>query len=261
MNSQRIPEFENRYLCQLKASVRPKACLLCFPYAGASANIYRKWSDLLPETIDLYGVQYRGRGYRISEVQHTSISAIVDDLLVEIKYLLDTPLVLFGHSLGAIIAYEFARALSANCTGNPAHLFVSGLTPPHIEYQAKKIHHLPDDDFIREISVLNGTPEEVLNNFDLLRLVLPSLRADLYLAENWTYNDKYLLPTPVTVMAGHEDNTVQISTIQEWGCCSSGPVNIHLFPGDHFFIEEHFEKIVGLISQSLPGDESDAERF
>src|SRR5271156_6070491 len=148
---------------------RPKARLrlFCFPYAGASAMIYRLWSDGLSTDIELCPIQLPGRGIRLSECPFTDLPQLIDALAEALRPLLDKPFALFGHSLGTLISFELARELRANHQVRPLRLFVSAGPAPQIPHRGPPINSLPEEEFSAELRRLNGTPEELLNHKEL----------------------------------------------------------------------------------------------
>ncbi len=168
----------------LKSDSQRRLYMLCFPYAGAGASVFREWALDLPSSVDVRAIQIPGRENRWSETPFTSMSSLVKSLSAALDPLLDLPFVLFGHSMGALVSFEFARQLRRETNKTPVHLFISGARAPQIPDPDPPIHQLPDLAFIGELQRLNGIPESVLQDGELMRLVLPTLRADLTLCEN-----------------------------------------------------------------------------
>ena len=169
---------------------RPSARLrlFCFSYAGAGAAMYRTWLDALPPTIELCAVQLPGRENRLREPAFASMQRLVDALVPALTPTMDRPFALFGHSMGALVAYEVARALYATPhAAQPLHLLVSGRRAPHLSDDEAPMRGLSDAQFVAEIGRrYGGIPAEVLRHQELLDLLLPSLRADIAAIETHT---------------------------------------------------------------------------
>src|SRR5215471_3592490 len=161
--------------------------LFCFPYAGGSSAIFRRWPDYLPVDIEVIAVELPGRGGRLKEPPFCRLSDLIASLVAPISQLLDVPYVFFGHSMGATIAFELTRALRRSKVGEPERLFVSGRAAPDILDSERLTYDLPDADLIGELQKLNGTPPEVLSHVELMQMMLPVIRADFELVETYRY--------------------------------------------------------------------------
>ncbi|HKG20773.1 MAG TPA: alpha/beta fold hydrolase, partial [Blastocatellia bacterium] len=166
---------------------RARLRLFCFPYAGGSSASYRPWADRIPRSVELCAVQLPGRGSRLSEPPFDRLVPLVQAIKPIILQLLDKPFALFGHSMGARIAFELARLLRREENLEPAHLFISGCRAPQLPVEDRAVYGLPDPEFIDELRRLNGTPKEVLENRELMQLMIPLLRADFAVCGTYTY--------------------------------------------------------------------------
>ncbi|GAB3033594.1 alpha/beta fold hydrolase [Oleiagrimonas citrea] len=215
-----------------KASMR----LICFPFAGGSAQAYRDWSNFLPKDIELCAVQLPGREMRQREAPIDNTFDIVDALMPELTPVLDRPFALFGHSMGAIIAFEFARRLQQEGKSSPEALIVSGRVAPHRPLTRAAINHLPREEFIDGLRQLNGTPAEVLEDNDLMSLIEPMLRADLAVHESYEYTDESRLQNDILAFGGLCDPEAGREDVAAWREVTDGSFDMQMMPGDHFFI-------------------------
>ncbi|MAR93094.1 MAG: putative thioesterase [Pseudomonadales bacterium] len=231
----------------------PDPCLrlFCFSYAGGNASTYREWHKYLPADIEVCSVQLPGRGSRFREKAYTDLDQLLNSLVPEIEPYTRVPYVFFGHSMGAQLAFELARRLRDKGIEQPKCLIVSGRRAPQIHKRGKPIYTLPEAEFREEIRRLNGTPEEALNNPELMDLVSPILRADFQLIETWTYQPSDPIDTPVLALGGVKDNQVTLDDLEEWRKVTRGPFCLELFSGDHFFINQVTDTLLTTVSQAI----------
>ena len=183
----------------------PRLRLFCLPFAGGGASIYRPWRGAVPEDIEICPVQLPGRENRIKEPLFTALSPLVEDLITALLPFLDRPFGFFGHSMGAMIAYETVWRLQETHGLAAAHLLVSGRRAPHIPPKQDAGSHLSDDEFMEKIGSLNGTPPQVLRNRELMKLLLPVMRADFEVNNIHVPRDRRPVRCPLTVYGGRED--------------------------------------------------------
>lgn len=228
-----------------------KLRLFCFPYAGGGASVFNNWKRELPADIHVCPVQLPGRESRVLEEPMDSVEAIVHSLVSEFKPFLHTPFAFFGHSMGALIAFETARQLHFKHHVAPIHLFVSGKTAPHLPYPRKSLHTLPDDQFKIELQLMQGTPEEVLQNDELMDIVMPPLRADFTAVETYLYRPGEVLPCPISVFGGLEDHDVSIESLQAWQEHTKNSFQVQMLGGNHFFLHKQEQEIIGSVLHEL----------
>lgn len=229
----------------------PRSRLFCFSYAGGNASAYREWYKNLPRDVELCNVQLPGRGSRFKESAYTNLNSLLDGLEIAITPYLDKHFSFFGHSMGAQVAYELARRLKDKGLTQPDCLFVSARKAPQVPLKRRPIHLLPEKEFRAEIERLNGTPKEALNNPELMDIISPILRADCQAIETWEYKPSLPLEIPVVALGGVQDKHVSIEELEKWSEVTKGPFEIQLFSGDHFYIHQATEALLGVVAKNI----------
>ena len=218
--------------------------LLCFPHAGGSPTAFNSWREKLPEHVEVWALQLPGRGRRLLEVPPTNIGQIVEALSKAFQPFGDVPTALFGHSLGAWIAFEFARQLQSKLLPL-LHLFVSAQSAPHLPNPEAPVRNLPDREFISEVRRrYAGLPEEILRDEEMMTLFLPALRADFTMMETYRYIDGPLLECPISCLGGREDDTIGVDGLAAWQDRACSAFSLKMFRGGHFFIDTADRKSV-----------------
>jgi surfactin synthase thioesterase subunit/acyl carrier protein len=229
---------------------RPQARyrLYCFPHSGGSAGEFVRWADGLAE-VEVLGIQLPGRGARLHEPAYTRMGPLVDAIAAEVAF--RGPFAFFGHSLGALVAYEVARVLRATGRPQPDRLFVSACPAPHLTRVDRPIHQLPDEDLAAWIDEQYGSlPAEIKENPDVLRMVLPAHRSDFELVETYEYQPGEPLDRPLTVIGGAEDELPE-SELAAWGRHSAASCDLELLPGGHFYLREQQDRLLHLVNDRL----------
>jgi acyl transferase domain-containing protein/surfactin synthase thioesterase subunit len=230
---------------------QPQLRLFCFPYAGAGASVFRTWSKDLPSTIEVCPVQLPGRETRLEEAAMTRLSSLVRALAQHLLPHLDVPFAFFGHSLGALISFELARELRRQNAPCPMQLFVSGCRAPQLPDRDLPIHRLPEPKFLAELRRLNGTPEAILQNSELMQRLLPTLRADFALLETYVYTNEPPLNCPIATFGGTQDPRVSREDLAAWRDQTQQSFTLQLLPGDHFFLLQNRQLLLQAIAQCL----------
>jgi len=227
-----------------KAAVR----LFCFPYAGAGASAFFRWSRDLAPPIAVHAIQLPGREGRLAEPLISDAGQMVREILAAIEPLLDRPYAFFGHSMGTVLAFEVARQLRSN---PPLRLFVAGREAPHIEHGGTPLHRLPDAEFLAEtVRRYDGIPPAILAEPDLVSLFTPILRADLTAIETYRYVDGPKLSCGITALHGKEDRG-RPEEMRAWSAHTEGQFEYGEIPGGHFFIQTAREQVLDVIRQAL----------
>lgn len=232
--------------------------LVCFPHAGAGAAAYRQWQVLFTPRVRILAVQLPGRENRMDEAGFDRAGPLLDELVPALCAELTGPFAFFGHSMGAMLAFEAARRLRDQGRPGPTHLFVSGRYAPQIPEPDPPIGHLPTEEFLRAVHDLNGLPHEVLANADLMRLVEPALRADFLICERYRYRDAPPLDCPVSVLGGIGD-AIPVGALAAWQAQTTAGFRLRLLPGDHFFLHSAPDQVARVVLDDL-GDPAAAHR-
>ncbi len=222
--------------------------LICFAYAGGNAAMYLPWQARLGADIEICAVQLSPR-HGSGEI-HGSFPALIRDIAQAIQPLLDRPYALFGHSLGALVAFELSRFIKLMHLPTPTRLIVSGCDAPMHKSDAKRVHDLPHDEFIAELRQKKGTPEAVLDAPELLALLLPAVRADFALVEAYQYRANIRLDMPLDVFAGQKDE-ISDESLAPWLAETNAASAVHWFEGGHFFINSETKTVINRLHDLL----------
>jgi surfactin synthase thioesterase subunit len=225
---------------------RPR--LFCFPHGGGSAAEYIRWARHLP-AVELHAVQLPGRGTRLSEPPLTGMDALVAAVVGAMPA--GRPYSMFGHSLGALVAYEVTRALTRAGRDLPDHLVVSGFPAPSTRRTEPPVHELPDDELIREVGRRHGgLPSEVLGDPELKAITARCLRADYQVLETYEWRQGDPVDVPLTVFAG-QDDAIGSDALQAWQEHAAPEITLRMFPGDHFYFREHRTRVLRALTAEL----------
>lgn len=240
------------WLKRLSAGSEGSPRLYCFPYAGGGPGVFRSWSRLIDPKIAVYAIQLPGRESRIAEPPLTSLPEIVERLTPALAADVDDrPYFFFGHSLGALLAFAVCSDFRRDEVRLPEALVVSGARAPHVPDRRPPIHTLPDREFIEELRRLEGTPEEALDNAELMELLLPMLRADSAVSETHKFPEAPPLPCPIVAFGGEDDEDVLVEDVIGWQQHTSADFEYEIFPGGHFFVHTHERAVVDELMRRL----------
>lgn len=223
--------------------------VFCFPYAGGGASVFREWPRELVPRVEIFPVQLPGRESRWREPAVPALAGLIRQLADIMRAAAKVPFVLFGHSMGALIAFELARELRRRDVRGLAHLFVSGARAPQMPDRHPPIHDLPDLELLHELGTLNGIPEAILRHDELHQLLLPALRADLTLCETYEYHPEPPLPCPISAYGGTEDPRVCAEEVQGWSVHTASEFRERFFPGAHFFINTARDAVLEALAE------------
>jgi surfactin synthase thioesterase subunit len=226
--------------------------IFCFPYAGAGAAIFRTWADLLPPDIELCVPILPGRETRIKEAPIPEMAPLIQSLMGQIAPRLTLPYAMFGHSMGALVAFDLAHEISRLGLREPSHLFMSAQRGPSLPYLETPIFQLPDDRFLAGvIARYKSIPKPVMEQEEFMSILLPILRADFTLVEDYRYRHPTKLTCPITVFGGLDDSRITTAQLEAWSMETSDRCTCHLVPGGHFFMDSARAELLAVIRQEL----------
>ncbi|OIJ88230.1 thioesterase II family protein [Streptomyces colonosanans] len=233
--------------------------LFCFPHAGGAASYFYPWSKSLPGDVEVLALQYPGRQDRGGEPCVRTIPELADQIHAAIRPRLAEPFAFFGHSMGAILAFEVACRIAREEGAGPAHLFVSGRRAPSLT-RHEELHRASTAAFIAEMRALGGTDPRILADEELLNLVLPTIRADYTAIETYRFDSAPPLSCDITAMVGDSDPKASVDEAEAWSQHTLGRFDLRIFPGDHFYLEDCRAGVLDVISSVLSGARQDAGR-
>lgn len=233
-----------------QGSTDPVLRLFCLPYAGGSAAVFRGWTELLPSWVQVCAVQLPGRDSRLGEHPYRRLNPLIADLHHALLPLLDRPFAIFGHSMGALLGFELVRHLRRRGGPQPAHLLLAAFRAPQLPNPNIRIHHLPDE-VIKTVLAKEGTPKDVLNSDELMRALLPTLRADLELCDTYEYHTEAPLATPMSIFGGQHDVRVGKTDLQQWNAQAGSAFQLTLLPGSHLFIHDARDLLLHRLAAAL----------
>lgn len=224
--------------------------LICFGFAGGSAQVYDGWRFDKPG-IEVRAAELPGHGARGLETPIAQAMALVSALTEALLPLTDRRFVLFGHSLGAFLAFGAARRLRVLDAPGPALLIVAGQRAPQLPNREAPLSHLDDRALIDALRDYGGTPPDLLENRDYMRRVLPSLRADFMAAESFRYKSGEPLDCPILALGGREDTTVSKTELNAWREQTRARFELRMFTGGHFFVETARAEVLAAIADRM----------
>jgi surfactin synthase thioesterase subunit len=208
--------------------------LVCFPHAGGSASFYLPVSVALSPAVDVVGIQYPGRQDRRREPPVDDIALLADRIHAVLRSSGDQPVTFFGHSMGAIVAFEVARRLEADGRA-PVRIFASGRRAPST-HRNETVHLRDDAGILAEVRSLNGTGAALLQEDEIVRAALPALRADYRAIETYMCDPGATVTSPISALVGEDDPKVTFDEIRAWAGHTAGAFDIHKFAGGHFYL-------------------------
>ncbi|WP_254667833.1 thioesterase II family protein [Streptomyces griseus] len=235
-------EWIRRFGTASDAAVR----VICLPHAGGSAHYFRPLAAALSPAAELLAVQYPGRMDRVSERYVTDFAELTERTLDAVRRVADRPVVLFGHSMGALLGFQVAKRMEAEGIA-PLALFASGARPPG---RSLPPHTRPRDDeeLMADLARLDGTDTGLLDNADMRALVLSTLRADYRMLRSHRRDDS-VLACPVMSLTGDDDPVVSVDDARGWARHTAGPFGLRVFTGRHFYLDGHWSEVGTVITE------------
>lgn len=232
----------------------PQLRLICFPQGGGGPQAYCEWARQLPDWIEVGGVALPGRGARLREPPITDMAtmrrAIADELVGD----LDRPFALFGHSAGALLAFEVAFELQARRAPLPLRVFLSGYASPGVAARAEPLFDKPDEELLRFLGAIRPEAPPAALDRELRNLLLQAVRADFRLAETHVVPPNAALMAPLCVLGGDRDTTVPAEHLSGWREHAGSGYTERLFPGGHFYTETARPELLSYLTETLRSD-------
>jgi surfactin synthase thioesterase subunit len=238
-----------------RPSGNPGARLVCLPHAGGSAPFFLPVAAALSPGVDVIAVQYPGRQDRRSERPAGDMTDLADRIYQVLRGEPELPLALFGHSLGAAVAFEVARRLEADGLP-PARLFASARRSPSM-HRDENVHLRDDAGILAELRRLNGTSSALLGDDEVMRAALPSLRADYRIAETYQCTPQDTISSPVTALTGDRDPQTTLEEAKGWARHTTGAFDLHVFTGGHFYLTDHADAVIKILDNHFKTEVTD----
>ncbi len=230
---------------------RAELTLYCCHHAGGAASTFRNWAGSLPPWLDVCAVQLPGRESRIADPLLRDMGSVSGALAESLQPHVGAPYAIFGHSLGALVAFETVRALRRQALPLPRVLIVSGCTPPRLRRQRPAYHNLPDEFLTQRLLMLGGASDEALKHQELRELVLHVLRADLELVRTYIFTPEAPLDCPIVALSGNDDREISSDELDSWRLCTSARFASRRFPGGHFYIRSAWPELAAALTSIL----------
>ncbi|MGK8486674.1 thioesterase domain-containing protein [Nocardia asiatica] len=233
----------------------PTLRLFCWPFAGGKAAAYTPWRRELPDWVELCVVELPARQRHLAQTPIRRFTDLVDAALARVLPLTDLPFAFFGHSLGALTAYEVARRLPEGVA--PRALFLGGAVAPHLP-RPGRLSELPDYEFAAAVGHYGGIPPEVRASPEVMALFLPALRSDFEIFDDYRFTPAAAPSCPAHLFGGRDDRQVAATQLEAWRDLLPGLRSTELLPGGHFFLTEQRATLLGSLADKLAAVRPDA---
>lgn len=248
--SEKEREFmqENKWLLTFKKNPQARTRLIAFHHSGGGASAYFPWVKHLSPSVELIALQLPGREGRFQEPLLNRVEDIIHYVSKEFALYTDKPFFIFGHSLGALLSFEFAKSIQKTYSVSPHYIIVSASKAPHLPLRRKSFSQLGASSLKAELTLYGGISQEIIENEDLFDIFCPILKNDFSIAENYNYRKSEPLLCNMLALSGSQDQSVQEEEIVAWAQHIQGHFTHISFPGDHFFLKQHQPKILEIIN-------------
>lgn len=235
------------------ANHRATLRLFCFPFAGGAAQVFRGWNKRLPDFVEVCAIQPPGRWQRMREPPLTSVSSLCVEACRGLEALFDLPFVFYGHSLGALVAYELTCKLRREAMVQPRALFVgSSGAPQLVPRGTERLYQLPDKELVEQIDRHYGSiSPELRQHQDLLELLIPALRADMTAFGTYQYRERQPLDLPIAAFGGEADALVPREDLEQWRSQTTSRFSLEMFEGGHLFFQNDAEPLLRALAAHL----------
>ncbi|MBU3068164.1 alpha/beta fold hydrolase [Nocardia sp. NEAU-G5] len=231
-------------------SPAPAVRLVCFPHAGGSASFFFPVSAAMPAAVDVLGVQYPGRQDRRTDPCIADIGTLADEITDALTAWIDRPLAFFGHSMGAVVAFEVARRLEQRTGIRLIGLYASARRAPS-RHRIENVHTRDDRALVTELRALSGTDTALLGDDEVLRMILPAIRSDYTAIETYRCPADAVIGSPITALVGDADPKTTVAEARDWARHTRAAFDIQVFPGGHFYLVEHRAAVIGILTDHL----------
>lgn len=249
----KTPEQSDPWVRRFHPAPGAAVRLVCLPHAGGSASFFFPVSKALAPAVEVLAIQYPGRQDRRHEPGVVDLHELADRIFAALRPLTSLPLALFGHSMGAVLAHEIALRMKDAGLPAPVALFASGRRAPS-RHRDERIHQQPDARVVAELRMLSGTHASVLADPEVLAMIMPAIRSDYRAVETYRPVPGRRLDCPVTVLTGDADPRVLVEEAEAWKDHTTGPTELHVLPGGHFFLVDQSARVLALLTEKLtPG--------
>jgi surfactin synthase thioesterase subunit len=226
--------------------------LYCLPHAGGSASAYRPWFDSM-DGIAVCPVQPPGRETRLRDTPYDRMGPLVAELADVVMAHQTGPYAVYGHSLGALVGFELLREIRRRGGDGPVHFFVSGCPAPDFydRDDADRVAEMDDSQIVGLLRRLGGTPDWMLSDPSVLRMILPPFRADFSVKETYRYQWQQPLATPITAIAASRDPRAGVESMAGWLRQTNRSYQTHTVDGGHFAVLERPRRTHRIIADAL----------
>lgn len=243
--------MNSAWIIRRKINPEARLRLFCFAAAGGSATFYFPLAESLPAEVEVCALELPGRGARLREPAYQRLPDLIAALVEVLPPYLDRPFAFLGHSMGALVAFELARALRREQQPLPVKLWASAFRAPQIPNPDIPARTLADAELVQRIQRLGGTPPEVLQQPELLAFILPALRADFEVLDSYRYVAEPPLACPIMALGGMQDGMISRAQLEAWREQTQAEFTLQMFPGGHFYVQTAHALFVGVLARAL----------